>query len=288
MAGETLTTLLPGIVQDIRARSFTYIAQEGVMKSLVTRFSGTGNAYTEPYFDPTAIGSALSTIAENADITTATSISTTRRTYTPVEYYMYTFMTDKSVKMSVEQTKQFHSESHGYGHAHNLEALLLGTFASFTPAITATTTSGLTWAKIAAARTNLENIPKAAPKPYALVLSPDAFYYFAANMVGTSNYYVNSGTLSNTLQDKYSVGSLVGGVNVYQSSHFTQATEQVAGMFSKAGIALFVPSDLDYRLEEERDASKRGYELISTMNFKARVRVPSYGVKMTLYAKEPS
>lgn len=288
MANETLTTNLPGLVDDIRVQSFKYMTQEGVMKSLVTRTGGVGNSVTEPYFDPTATaGVAVGT--EGTDYSTLRQITTTRRTYTASEWIMMSFLTDQSVHMSKEATRDFHAQAHGYEHAENLEKKLLAVFASFTTSITATSTSGLTWAKIAAARTNLENVPKSAPKPYALVCSPDAWYYFAQGTSGAANpYYVSTGTLADTIQQKYVVSSLVGGINVYQSAYFTQATTQNAGLFSKASISLFVPNDSEYKMEPQRDASKRGNELVSTFTFGARVRIPSYGIKLALYAKAPS
>lgn len=287
MANETLTTNLPGIVNSIREKSFAYITQEGVMKKLVHRVGGVGNSVEEPYFDKTATD-GVSTATEGTDFSTIRQLSTTRRTYTASEFAMLTFLTDQSVRMSVESVKEMHSQAHGFEQAYNLETKLLATFASFTTTVTATATTGLTWAKVAAARTRLEDIQKSAPKPYNLVLSPDAFYYFAANMVGSSNYYVQNGSLSDEIQRKYSVAQLVGGVNVYQTSYLTATSNQTCGLFSRESIALFVPNDSDYKVEAQRDASKRGNELISTFTFGARVRVPSYGIKMSVYASQPS
>jgi hypothetical protein len=288
VTGHTKTTHLPGLVKDIRAQSYTYMTQEGVMKALVTPMTGTGNAYTEPYFDPTA-QSSYGAATEGTDITAATTISTTRKTYTASEKYDFTIMTERSVAMNTEQTRKFHAEHHGYTHAHGLESVLLTAMASLTQSISAT--GGLTWAKIAAARTLIENVPKAAPKPYSLVISPEAFYWFAASMVGTSNYYVQDNSLSGELQRKYKVASLVGGVNVYQSSHFTTATAtttHVCGLFSKAALGLFIPSDLDYTLRDQWDLSLRSWELLSTMTYAQAVRIPAYGTHIHTKAYLPS
>jgi hypothetical protein len=286
MANESVSSGFVGIVNDIRARSLGYIAQEGVMKTLVTRRTGKGTSIVEPYFDPTATaGPTVGT--EGTDYTTNRAITTTRRTYNASEWVMRTIMTDKSVRQGLESIKEFHSKTHGFEHASNLETKLLANLASFTTTITATSTSGLTWAKVAAGRANLENVPLSAPKPYNLVMSADGFYYFAASMVGNANYGP-VGTMADSIQQKYAVATLVGGVNLYQSSYFTQATTQKAGMFSKDSIMLFIPNDEEYRIESERDASLRAYELVSTFTHGSRVRVPSYGVTMNIYAKEPS
>lgn len=260
------------------------------MKALVTPFRGTGNAYTEPYFDPTTNSSASSG-TEGTDITAATKLTTTKKTYTPAEFYDFTVLTEKSLTMSEEAVKQFHAEHHGYTHGHNLELKLLTAMASFTGGtIAATSTTGLTWAKVAAARTLLERIPKAAPKPYSLVLSADQFYWFAAGMVGSSNYYVQDASLSGEIQRKYRVASLVGGVNVYTSSHFTASASgyQSGGLFSKAALGLFIPSDNDYKLREQWDLTLRGWELLSTFTFAQCVRIPAYGVKINARSVTPS
>lgn len=291
MASETKTTSLPGIANSIRAKSYEYFAQTGVMKALVTKLTGVGTQFEEPYFDPTATSGVAST-TEGTDYSTLREVTTTRRTYTASEWIMMSFMTDQSRKMSLESVKEFHSKTHGYEHGYNLESKLLGTFASFTTSVTATnSTNGLTWAKIAAARTRLEDIAKSAPKPYSLVTSADAWYYFAAGTTGGaagSPYYVSGGTVADALQQKYYVSSLIGGINCYQTSGLTATSLQNCGLFSKDAIGLFMPSDLDYRLETQRDASKRGDELVSTMTYGARVRVPTYGIKVVAYASQPS
>jgi hypothetical protein len=284
----TKTTDLVGVVKDIRSKSYSYIAQTGVMKNLVTRVGGVGNAFTEPYFDPTASG-AVAAGTEGTALTTKQSLVTATREYRAAEWNKYTQMTDRSMKMATESVKEFHAASHGYDQAAKLEQLLLATLASGTHTITATSSTGLSWAKCAAARTLLENVPLAAPKPYALVISPNQFYYFAANMVGTANYYINSGTLSDTIQEKYKVATLVGGVNVFQSSYFTASSGyQKGGMFSKAAINLFVPDGFDYTLEAQRSALLRGYDLVSTMIYAQRIRVAHYCVTMSAKSTDPS
>ena len=291
MAGETLTTGLPGIVQSIRARSYSLIAKTGVMKSLVTPLSGTGNSFVEPYFDPTqtpGTTTALQTVAEGTDITALSSVTATRRTYTATEYQLMSFMTDKSREQSLESVKQFHAEMHGYQHAANLETRLLGTFASATYSITATSSTGLTWAKVAAARALLEKQTLSAPKPYSLVISPEQFYHFAAAMTGNANYGP-VGTLADKIQQEYAVASLVGGVNVFQTSYFTASSGyQTAGMFAKPAIGLFIPNGSDYSIESQRDASKRGDELVSTFNFGARIRIPGYAVAVKAKSTTPA
>lgn len=286
MSNESVISGLPGIVNDIRATSFEYITQDGVMKSLVTRQSGVGFQFVEPYFDPTIM--SVSTGTEGTDFTTLTQITSTRRTYPAVEYLAQTFMTDKSVRESAESVKKYHSDSHGYAHASNLETKLLATLASGTTTVTATSATGLSWAKTAASKSLLRRVPKAAPAPFSMVLSEDQLYWFATGMTGNANYGP-VGTLADSIQQKYAVTTLVGGVTVYTSAYFTASSGyQTGGMFSKAGIGLFMPSDSDYTLESQRDASKRGNELTSSMTFGARIRIPSYVVPIRAKSTQPS
>ena len=285
----TLTTALPGIVKEIHKESLTYIARTGVMKNLVTKVGGTGYQLWEPYFDPTASG-AVAVGTEGTDVTTKTSLTTTRRLYTAAEYVKFTIMTDRSVNQAAENVKTFHAESHGYEHAAKLETTLLACLASGTSTVTATSTTGLSWAKVAAARTLLEGITKAAPKPYALVLSPAQWYWFAAALTPNSTVPIAAGSISDSVQKQYHLTSLVGGVNVYESSYFTASATgyQKAGMFSKSAINLFMPTGSDYKLEAQRDATMRGTELVSTMLYGGRIRVPSYCVTVNARSVTPS
>ena len=288
----TVTTDLPGIVNEIRTLSYQYYTQTGVMRRLVTPQTGVGYQLVEPYLDPTQVSTAAAT--EGTEAAATTVISATRRTYTASERYTWTKLTDRSEKESQESVKAFHSESHGYAHAAYVETQLLGCLASGTSTVTATSATGLTWAKLAAARTLLEapaaSATRPAPKPYSLVISPAQWYWFAKQLTPTSTIPVAAGSISDQVQQKYHVTSLIGGVDVYQSSYFTASATgyQKAGMFSKAAIGLFVPNGLDYTLEAQRNAKLRGFELVGTTTFGARIRVPSYCVTVAATSTTPS
>lgn len=280
--GVTVTTSLPGVVNDIRLRAYREIAATGVMKSLVHKFEGTGLYVTEPYFDKTAYAGTAGTEGTALTATEMTELTTTRRVYDSAEWVFYTHETDKSMNEASEGVRSFHAEAHGFAHAKKLELKCLATFASFTNTITATSTSGLTWAKVAAGRVLLEGGVSPAPKPYSLVVSPNAWYYFTVGQTTNSNYGP-TGTLADSLQQKYRIGSIVGGIDVYESAFITTAASKATcGLFSKDAIGLYVPQD--FKMEAQHEVLKRGYDIVSTLDAGARVRRPAHGVKMTLYA----
>jgi hypothetical protein len=265
-----------------------YVAAEGVCKQLVHRFGGTGSSVVEPYFDPTTSIGATAAV-EGTDLSITASINSTRRSYSAAEWAAYTFATYDSIDESTEATKQYHTHAHGYSQAVKLEKKIIATFASFTTLkVTATSTSGLNWGTIAAARTLLEGGTTPAPKPYSFVCHPNQWFYFAKNAAFNQNttYGLGPTALSDTVQRKYLVASLVGEVNVFQSAHIAVNATSYGLMFSKDAIGLFVPRDMTLKMDE--DISKRGYEIVSTLKSGARARVLGYGCLVKALATAPS
>jgi hypothetical protein len=277
--GVNLTASLTGIVDDIRVRSYKYIGQEGVFKALVTPIGegAPGYAVTEPYWDPTVAGQAVTVASEGVDFTAFTSYVPSTRTYTATEQIKGTLLTDRNIKEAKESIRDEQARMHSYVHAHALEVKCAAVCASFTSTLTATGTAGLTIAKTAIAKATLEDKVTSFPGPYSLVVDAAGSLQLFTSLTNVSNVGV-LGTLGDKTLDKYHVNTVLGDINVFQSNGFaTSATSyHLCGLFVKQAIGLFVPED--FSLKTQENISLRAVELVSTMRAGARVRLAAAGV----------
>lgn len=279
--GVTLSGSLAGIVNDIRVKSYKYMAHEGVCKALVTPVGvgSKGNKVTEPYWDPT--GRAGTALTEGTDFTGFTSYVSTTREYTATEWGHGTLLTYNDIEDASESVRDENARMHGLVHGKKIEQKIAACFASFTPSITATATTGLTIAKLAAAKAVLEANAQAFDGEKNLVITPHVQYRLWSNLTNVSNVGP-LGSLGDRLLDNYYCGTLLGDVRVFiTQTGITTATTVNCGLFVKPAIGLFMPRD--YKMETQQNISLRAYELMSTMRSGARVRLVNGGVKIATY-----
>jgi len=282
----TLSGSLTGIVNSIRPKSYKYFAHEGVMKNLVTEVGKgqKGSSVVEPYLDPTSRAGTAAT--EGTDFTGFSTYVPTTRTYTATEWAEGTILSYDDIDEAQESMMDEHARVHGIVHAVKLEKKLVACFGSFTSSITATVAStGLTIAKIAAAKATLEGKVQQFGGPYNLVITPNVSYNLFSNMTQNSNYGVQ-GSLGDAFLDKYHQGTVLGDIRVFQTNGITAATTVKCGLFIKEAIALFMPRPYTFKTEE--NISYRGYELVSTHKAGARVRLAAAGVNITALGANPS
>lgn len=285
--GVTLSGSLTGIVGDIRVRAFKYMAQAGVMKGLVTPVGvgEKGSSVTEPYWDPTGRNGTAAT--EGELVTAFTSYTSTTRSYTETEWAEATRLTYDDVEDGRESVRDEHARMHGLVHAKKIDKKCVATFASFTTnTITATSTSGLTYAKVRAAVTRVKAQAQAFDGPFNLVVN-DPVYYYTQNSLTQNTNYGPLGSLGDKLLDSYYAGNLGNDVRVfYDNLGITSATTTICGLFTKEAIGLFLPRP--FMLKVDENIKLRGYELVSTHRAGARVRLEKAGVKVSAYGVAPS
>lgn len=291
MAGETLSASLPIIVADIRKKSVTKALKLGVMKNLVTVYAEQGgNDISLPVWDTTTGGSA-SGMSEAGDYAGFAAYTNSSWTISPSKKMFGTKLTDEDNWFANESVREAHAAKHAREHALKLETDLVGCFASFsTNALVATSSSGLTVARLMDAVTLLEGSVYDMDRPYRLVLNAYGYNYLAKDMAqqGISSNYGPQGQLASEVLKKFFVNNIMGVVNVFDTTSSAIAASSTAtfGLFTKEAIGLRAP--VFYKFETDRDASAQVTELISTQVTGARVRFEEQGVKITALASAPS
>lgn len=285
--GTTLSGSLAGIVTDIRVRAFKYMAQAGVMKGLVTPVGvgQKGNKVTEPYWDPTSRNGTAA--AEGEKFTAYTSYIPTTREYAETEWAEGTIITYDDVEDGKESVRDEHARMHGLVHAKKVEKKLTAVFASFTTnAIVATATTGLTYAKLQAAKVKVKSQSQAFDGPFNLVVNDNVHYRLQQNLTQNTNYGP-LGSLGDRLLDNYYAGNVGNDIRVFYSNlGITTATTTTCALFTKEAIGLFMPRP--FQLEVDKDIELRGYKLVSTHRAGARVRLEKAGCKISAYGVSPS
>jgi len=289
----TMSASLTGIVDDIRVRAHKFMAHKGVMKGLVTPVGvgQKGKSVTEPYWDPTSRTGTAAT--EGTIFTQFSTYVPTTRSYTETEWAEGTVLTYDDVEDGKESVRDEHARMHGLVHAKKVEQKLTAVFASFTTnTISATTATGLTYAKVRAAVTKVKSQSQAFDGPFNLVVNDNVYAYTQANLTQNA-HYGPLGSLGNKLLDAYYAGNIGNDVRVFYSNLGipvpTTGTAQAAtvcGLFTKDAIGLFMPRD--FLLKVDENIKLRGYELVSTHRAGARVRLEKAGVKITAYGVSPS
>ena len=284
--GMTLSGSLTGIVNDIRTRSYKYLVAEGVTKKLVTPVGvgQKGNKVTIPLWDPTARAGTAAT--EGTDFTGFTSYNSSTREYTSTEWIHGTRLSYNDFEDASESVRDEHARMHGIVHGKKIEKKICATFASFTTnTITATSTSGLTVAKLAAAKALVEGAANTFAGDPSLIVTPNVWYRLFSNLTQNANYGVQ-GSLGDRVLDAYYQGRVLDTPVFLTKTGITAATSVTCGLFYKDAIGLFMPRD--FQLEQEKNISLRGYELVSTHRAGARVHIESAGVKITTLGSAPS
>jgi len=235
-----------------------FVARDNaVMSGLVTVFGDkTGLAER----DLSRYGSiTMNQVGEEDDLTSQAFTPGTIARLTPVEFGAQAFLTDSRIESDPFGARQDASQELGLSIANSIETNLLSHFDEFSGTI-GTTGSLLTWGYFLAMHSILRTAR--APLPYTFVCSPAQFYQMGrAAAVGAT--VTNAPAMQDQLvRDASFYQGRYYGVDVYVTSDCeagSTATDTHAGMFSRAALALDIRRAP--RLELERDASRRGWEL---------------------------
>lgn len=289
MAGETLSTNLPLIVDKIKGSSYKYLVASTLMRQLCKPcgVGEKGNSYAEPIWDPSGV--TASVLTEGTDFTYRQAYVNTQATFSSKEYGVYTYITDHVKEDAIESVVDEHSRAHGITHGVKLDASLCKLFGSFTGTVTSSATAGLELKKISAAKAIMIGGTKVPGDSMYLVAHPYQWDPFFNNMTNQTNYGV-MGNLGNKVLENYFVGKLLGDITCYWDNWVpmagTSTTARRAGLFVKDTIGIFIPRD--YRLETQRFITERATKLVSTMRWGGSVRFARYGVKIKAKGSTPT
>ena len=273
MAASTTATLDDLFANIIQEAIFT-AQQRSLVRNFVSIYdisSQSGKTVQVPIY-PEVAAAALT---EGTDLA-STAVSTSSVTITVAEVGVQAVLTDLAAQAAAGDVAGDLGRVLGEAVAKKMDKDLIGLFTGFSQGFGAAGAE-LTVADFFKAAATLST--NGASGVISAVIHPHQAYALKANMTNTF-VNPNGGDLQNEAMRSGYVGQLAG-INIYESSNIAiDASDDAIG-------AVFVPSALglavcwDVKIEPQRDASIRGFELNATACYGVGELVDLNGVKLT-------
>ena len=262
-----------------------FVARENNMASrLVTVFTDTNDEAKSR--SSSEYGQAtINTIGETDDLTGQSFTPSVLQTLTPAEAGGQFFLTDTRVSADPFGVRNDAAMELGLATAKKINTDVLGDLASLTGGTVGAAGTTITWGHFFAAHAQLVNTK--APPPYRCILHTYQWAQLAkAASIAASTQPAPVGVVDDVMR-RWFVGS-VADTDIFITSDITvDATDDAnGGMFSPIAMALDMRRAP--RLEPERDASRRGWELNFTTVYAHGVWRPAFGILMTFDAAKPT
>jgi hypothetical protein len=284
MAPLNPTTDISGYIQNIYDDA-VFIARENTfMAPLVTQFNDTmDEARVRQRSDWSS--ATIATIGETDDLQSQAFTPTAGNSLTPVEYGAQFFLPDKRVSADPFGVRQAASMELGMAVATDINTNLIGNLASLTGGTVGAAGTTITWGHFFAALSQLENATKKAG-PYVCVMHTYQWHVLAKSAAVAATV-TNAPMFQDEIMKRWYVGT-VGPVDIYTTTDLTvdASDDASGGMFQRQAIAF--DGRRAPRLEPERDASRRGWELNMTSVYAHGVWRSTFGIVMTFDASTPT
>jgi len=230
-------------------------------------------------------GVTINTIGESDDLSSQVFTPTAVATLTPYEYGAQFLLTDSRIESDPFGVRQDAALELGAALADKIDANAFSVFSSLTGGTVGVTGSAISWTYFENAIALLQ--AQHAPKPWVAVMHPYqwAILARAASVAGSSATNPAPSLLEDVNRNFFITNTM--GVSVFVSSNVqTSGTDAYMGVFSP--LALAIDFRRAPRLEAERDASRRAWELNMSAVFAYGVWRPKYGVHGIFALTTPS
>ena len=250
--------------------------------SLVMNYSdrsGTATRSLEEYGTAT-----INQVSDADDLSSQAFTPSNLSTLTPVEYGAQFLITDLRAETDPFPVSQQAATELGMAMADKIDVSVFSNFSSLTGGTVGASGSAISWDYVFGMMGHLR--AQKAPKPWNLVLHPYQWYILgaAASVAGTRTNAPEY--LLQSVAENFYVQS-TSGINIFITTNVpVSGTDAYAALFSPAALAF----DLRRapRLERERDASRRAWELNFTSVFGHGVWRPKFGVQGIFDNSAPS
>ena len=271
----TNSTTLDDLFVNIVAQARFEAEQASLMMGLVSNYNIAGQAgktVQVPRY-PKLTAAAL----DEGTAPTETDVSTTMADITVAEVGNTVLLTDLAA-MGAGNPAQEIGTSLGRAIATKIDVDLINKFTSFTTDVGAAG-QGLTSAELFKAAATIR--ANGVSGSLAAVVHPFMAYDLKSSLTSSFVNPQNSDIVNEAMRTGY-VGTIAG-IDVYESNNIAidNATDDgVAAVFSPEALAIALKSE--FNLETQRNATRRGTELVATAIYGVDILDDDHGVKMTL------
>jgi hypothetical protein len=262
------------------------LRESSQMQGLVTMFTDASglNTRTGHVFNQ---GSAK-VVGEADDLTSDAFTPSVDQVLTPAEIGLQFFLTDSRIESDTpEQIRNDAALELGMAAADKVEADLIGDMASLTGGTIGTAGSVISWGYVAAAIAQARNANKSNSVPLACVMHAYQWAVLAkaASVAGATVAAVAPGFQEGLTRTGFVAAFM--GVPIYQVFASPDTGDDfTGGVFPRPAIAIDWRRRV--RVEPERDASRRGWELNTSAVYAHGVWRPTRGVQFIFDASAPT
>jgi hypothetical protein len=227
---------------------------------------------------------SFQTVAETEDYSNPTRMTKTAlSTLTPGEVAAQTLITDRRIETDPDNARADAATELGLAASKKIDTDIFGNFSSLTGGTVGASGSACNWgyffAGIDILRAN--NVPG----PYVAVMHPYHWHYLAES-AAVSATVTNAPEFQDEVMLRWWL-QRAAGVDIFFSANCpTSGTDAYSAIFNPRALAFDLRRD--FRLEPERDASARAWELTATMLYAHGVWRPLWGVQLIADAQTVS
>jgi N4-gp56 family major capsid protein len=266
---------LPSIV----AEALFVASEKSIMRGLVRNYSlgaGQGKTVTVPIY-PKVTAAALT----EATAPTFTAVSTDGAVLTVSEVGLTAQVSDLALMASSSNVVADIGRLFGEAVARKMDTDLMALFMALSTSTVGGVTTTATPALIFQAIAKLRSQGYDTSNDCAIVLHPNVAYDVAS--VLTSTFAAPASAIGNSALENGFMG-MIGGVPVYQSSLVpvetggSAAGDYACAVFHKDAFGLAVMQDI--RIESQREATKRGFDIVGSAIYGVGELYDAAGVRM--------
>jgi len=196
-------------------------------------------------------------------------------TLTPIEEMAQIILTDRRIETDQQDAASDASIELGAGLADKVDTNILGNFNSLTGGTVGASGSTMTWSYFYAAASIMRK--NKVPRPWYCVMHP-YHYHDLGVAAATGATVTNAPQFQDEVMRQWYVGTIAG-VDLFIDGNCEEdGTDAYSAIFNPSAMAFDLRRD--YRMERERDASKRAWELNSTLLYAHGVWRPTWGVQI--------
>ena len=259
------------------------------MAELVTRHDIPKGAYTVKV--PIWGRMTASAMTEGTDIAVAAMIipTTTIVTLTGTENGILTFITDRLREQNAQGVFQAIGQMHGNAMGRLLDTelvTLLDGFSMTAPGTTVKPTFKHLTGAVSRIRSTVNTTYGPAPSKPNAVLHPEQIRYMVQEVIGMqaagttmAAQPVPTGISQDVVKNYWRGNDAIFGIPIYEDGNITVASNDAkGGIFAKQALALAMEKEI--KAEEQRDASLRGTEIVTTGIWGSVELVDPWGVEL--------
>lgn len=272
------------LAQNIQEDAVFIVRETGIMQSLVQTFTdarGMNPRVGYQYGQGTA-----KSIGESDDLTSDAFEPEADQTLTPAEIGEQFFITDARIDSQLpESIRNDGAMELGLAAADKVESDLISDMADLTGGTIGASGTAITWGYLAAAIAQARYVNKSNAIPLVAIIHGYQWSVLAkAASVAGSSLSQAPGVTEEITRTGF-VATFMG-VRVYQVQAEPTSNNFTGGVFPKSAIAIDWRRPI--RVEAERDASRRGWELNMSAIYAHGVWRPKLGIQMTFAATAPT